>query len=123
MAIREKITGVSYDELLGGPELPVLTKNVTIVSGAGKLVRGTVLGRITASGKYQTVQLSTSTDGSQIADCVLTGAVDASSADVVATVYVSGRFNREKLTVLATDTVAKHEDELRDKNIYLTSLK
>lgn len=123
MAIRETIAGVTYDELIGGPELPLMTKNVTVVSGSGALTRGAILGKITASGKYEMVQLAAGTTGSQIADCILAADVDAASADAVATVYVSGRFNREKLIVRSTDTVELHEDELRDKNIYLTSLK
>lgn len=36
--------------------------------------------------------------------------------------YMSGVFNREKLIVGDGDTAAQHEDELRDKNIYLTKL-
>lgn len=123
MAIRETITGVKYDELIGGPEIAILNKNVTIVKGAGILTRGTVLGKITESGKYEQVQLAAITTGSQLADCILAADVDATSADAVATVYISGRFNREKLIVRSTDTVDAHESELRDKNIYITSLK
>jgi len=37
----------SYDGLIGGIDPDLLTKNVTIVLGAGSLVRGTVLGKIT----------------------------------------------------------------------------
>jgi len=55
--------------------------NITIVSGAGVLVAGTVLGKITASGKY-TDSPATGADGSQTAVAVLAYDVDATSADV-----------------------------------------
>ncbi|TWA73944.1 bacteriophage lambda head decoration protein D [Azospirillum brasilense] len=53
---------------------------ITIVSGAGKLAAGTVLGKITASGKY-TASPATGSDGSQTAAAILLAPVDATSAD------------------------------------------
>jgi hypothetical protein len=58
---------------------------VTIVSGAGALAAGTVLGKITASGKY-TAYSDAAADGSQAAAAILCDAVDATSADQLATV-------------------------------------
>ncbi|WP_197520297.1 head decoration protein, partial [Paraburkholderia tropica] len=49
------------DQLIAGPK-QIVTRNVTITGGP--YVRGTVLGQITASGKF-TIALSASTDGSQ----------------------------------------------------------
>ncbi|WP_094607740.1 hypothetical protein SPSIL_008980 [Sporomusa silvacetica DSM 10669] len=109
-----------YDGLIGGCNPAVSTKNVTIASGAGKLVRGTVLGVITTSGKYTTVN-STNTDGSQTAKAILVYDVDATSADVITPVYWAGPFNREALVFGGTDTADTHEDALRDVNILLTS--
>lgn len=109
-----------YDGLIGGTTPPILTKNVVIVSGSGKLPRARVLGKITTDGKYTSVD-STKTDGSQTAKAILTYPVDATTTDVVATVYWSGPFNRQRLTFGGTDTVDKHEDALRDVNIILTS--
>ncbi len=112
----------AYDGLIGGANPEIFEKNVVIASGAGKLVRGTVLGKITTGGKYKKVD-STSSDGSQTAKAILKYPVDATSADVVATVYWSGCFNRGKLIVGGTDTADTHEDALRDVNIILTSAK
>ena len=112
----------SYDGLIGGANPDLVTKNIVISSGAGILVRGTVLGKITVGGEYKKVD-STAADGSQIAKCVLMSGVDATSADVVATVYWSGRFNREHLVFGGTDTADTHEESLRDVNILLTSEK
>ena len=121
MAIRETMTGCSYDELIGSTGITLITKNVTIAKGA-TLKRGTVLGKNSTSGLYSTVAKSSMTDGTQTADCILARDVDATAADTVATVYVSGVFNREKLIVGDGATAAQHEDERRDKNIYLTKL-
>ena len=112
----------TFDNLIGGAEPALITKNLTVASGAGALARGTVLGKITASGKFVKVN-SASSDGSQTANCVLAAAVDATSADAVATVYVTGMFNIEALTFGGTDTYATHADTLRDLGIYLTSEK
>ena len=49
--------------------------------------------------------------------------VDATEADAVGTVYVKGRFTREKIGLAESDTVEAHEAELRLRNIYFTALK
>ncbi|MBP2655883.1 MAG: hypothetical protein H6Q73_3452 [Firmicutes bacterium] len=207
------IASFEYDGLIGGCDPAVLTENVTIVSGAGALKRGTVLGKITkgaitaaaktagntgdgtcetlslgteakvgvykvacttaateggtfsvidpdgfrltdatvgtaytgvinftltdgstdfvvgdefditvaaGSGKYKIVN-SVNTDGSQTAKRILAYAVDATSADVIGTVYQRGMFNRENLIFGGTDTSDDHEDALKDVDILLTS--
>lgn len=53
---------------------------ITIVSGAGKLGAGTVLGKITASGKF-TILAPGASDGSQLAAGILWADVDATAAD------------------------------------------
>ncbi len=108
MSIRVTETGISFEELIGGHEITALEKNISITSGTA-LARGSVLTATGAlAGKGDT------------ASYVL--ALDVSETDTVATVYTSGMFNREKLIVAAEDTVDSHEAELRDVNIYLTSL-
>ena len=115
------VVGTSnYDELFADANPAPRTKNVTVVSGAGALKRGTVLGEITESGKF-TIVNSANTDGSQTGNCILAADVDATSADAVATVYLSGAFNAGKLVVGGTDTISKHEAALRDLNIYIVS--
>lgn len=58
-------------------------EQIVVISGAGKVDSGTVLGKITASGKYKPVTVAAS-DGSQNAAGILLVAVDATSADAAA---------------------------------------
>ncbi|WP_425057626.1 hypothetical protein SCACP_21430 [Sporomusa carbonis] len=111
-----------YDGLIAGTDPAIFTANEIIATGTGVLPRGRVLGKVTATGKLVSVD-STKTDGSEKPYAILAYPVDATSADVVATVYKSGVFNREKLSFGGTDTASQHEDALRDLNIYLTSVK
>lgn len=62
-------------------------EQVTIASGAGKLLAGTVLGKVTASGKYIAYD-DNNADGSQTAVAILYADTDATSADKQATVIV-----------------------------------
>lgn len=62
-------------------------ETVTILSGSGKLLAGTVLGKITASGKYKPYD-NDNTDGTQTAAAILVYDVDATSADVAAVAIV-----------------------------------
>lgn len=56
-------------------------EEITVVSGAGVLSAGQVLGEITASGKY-TAYAPAATDGTEVAAGILYGQVDAAIADV-----------------------------------------
>ena len=60
-------------------------KQVTIASGAGSLLTGTVLGALTAGGKY-VKHVNGAADGTQTAVAILLNAVDATSADQQAVV-------------------------------------
>lgn len=103
------------DNLLAG-EYPAVTDIVTILSGQN-LARGTVLGKVTASGKHVIVN-SANVDGSQAPVAVLAEACDASGGDKQALVFLSGAFNEDALVFGGTDTVATHRAALRDLNIY-----
>lgn len=119
----QNVSTQEYDGLIGGTYPHIITAGATIVAKAGALKRGTVLGKITASGKY-TIANSANADGSQTGSAILINDVDASgSSDVTAEVYVSGMFNADKLIFGGSDTRAKQEDNLRLHDIYLTAEK
>lgn len=109
---------LTRDNLVAGT-FPQITETATIVSGAGALARGTVLGKITASGKLVTVDSAGTDDGRRAPYAVLAEAVDATSADKVAGVYLSGEYNEDALVFGGTDTKDTHRAELRKLGIYL----
>lgn len=57
-------------------------ETVTIVSGTAAFSAGTVLGKITASGKYKPFD-DDNVDGSETAACIALADVDASAADAL----------------------------------------
>ena len=114
MAIKETMAGVAYDELFGGAEVEVLTRNVMLASGQN-VKRGTLLG-VTA-GKYAIAAKG----GKAVA--VAAEDINPTSADTAGTAYITGYFNREKRIAASGDTVTAHEEELRDAGIFLTSMK
>ena len=103
------------DNLLAG-EFPRIVELAT-VSG-GKYARGTILGKITASGKC-TICTSAATEGAKDAYAILAEAVDTSEKDKQAVVYLTGEFNAAALTVGSGLTVDGLKDALRAKSIFI----
>lgn len=110
MAIREVID-IKQDQLIGGPEIPILLKNVTLTAGTA-MKRGTLM-TVTGTAAVATAKAA-------VANAILSCDVDDKAT--VATVYVSGRFHREYLIAASEDTVDAHEEELRNAGIFLTSV-
>ncbi len=96
---------------------PLRSRKVTIITGQN-LNRGAVLGKITASGKYN-LSLSTAVDGSETPDLVLSEDCDATAADKEAMAYETGDFDTTALTLGAAHTVASITEGLRVKGIHL----
>lgn len=112
------ITSESYspDNLLAGG-FPIVTTEITVISGQN-LVRGAVLGKITASGKYN-LSLSAAGDGSEVPIAILSEDCDASGGDKVAIAYLTGEFNEDAITIGTAHTVASIRAGLRDLGIHL----
>ena len=104
------------DQLIAG-QFPIITGNVTVTGGA-IFKRGSVLGRITASGLY-TLVTAAATDGSQNPSVVLVMDVDATAGDVIGGVYKTGEFNKNKLILGTGVTLDAIEDPLRIYSIFL----
>jgi len=78
-------------------------ETVTIVSGTAALVAGAVLGKITATGKYQDYDAGES-NGAETAVAVLCAPVDASAADVDGVAIVrDAEVDHEELTYTGTE--------------------
>ena len=103
------------DALIAGNAHLLVGRTVTIITGQN-LTRGAVLGKITASGKYN-LSLSAAVDGSQTPDLVLAEDCDATAADTQALAYERGDFNANALTLGTAHTVASIRDGLRAKGI------
>jgi hypothetical protein len=97
-------------------DYPLVT-DIVIVD-AGNLAVGSVLGKITATGKYILCD-SGAADGSEVAQCILAEAADATGGDVNAVIYLSGAFDENQLVFGGADTADTHRVALRGKNIYL----
>lgn len=108
------------DNLFAGHVMPKVTDTGVIASGQN-LSRGALLGRITASGKLKLVDKN-ATDGSQTVYAVLAEAVDATTDDKTATIFLTGEFNENALTVAAENTVAEHKAAARNIGIFIKSV-
>ena len=115
----QNLDSFTPDNLFAGHEIPVLVKGVTLEAGQGKLKRGTVLGKVTATGKYKVVN-SANADGSKVADCILADDVDTTTGDVTAVAYRTGHFNRQALAFGGSDKADTHEARLRELGIFLS---
>lgn len=105
------------DQLSGGNEHLLVGQKVTVITGQN-ILRGAVLGKITASGKYN-LSLSAAADGSEVPDLILAEDCDASGSDVEALAYARGDFNQNALTIGTAHTIASIKEGLRVKGITL----
>lgn len=106
----------SADLLIGGDH-PIRTLGITIASGQN-LLRGALLGKVTATGKY-ILSLSAASDGSQTPVGILGEDVNATAGDVVSFEYVAGDFNSNKMTFGTGHTAASVREALHARSIYL----
>lgn len=104
------------DQLVAG-DLKVVSKTVTI-TGSALFKRGTVLGKITASGKY-TISLSAAADGSQNPAAILADDTDATGGDVNGGIYQMGEFNGNALILGTGQTLNGVTAALEAFNIYV----
>lgn len=106
------------DQLLSGP-LQVVTDTVTVLTGAAAIYkRGTVLGVVTASGKY-TLSVATAADGSQVPKAILVDDVNATAADVLAGVYLMAEVNQSRIIFDPSWTLVTLKTALRPFGIFL----
>jgi hypothetical protein len=91
------------DQLYSG-DFPRVNEAETVILGQS-IVRGDVLGKITASGKL-TKMVAAAGDGSENFYAVAVEDIDASAADKVGIVGKTGSFNETVLTFGAATTIA-----------------
>jgi hypothetical protein len=103
------------DQLIAGT-LQLVTDTGIITGGAYK--RGTVLGVVTASGKY-TLSVKTATDGSEKPAAILVDDVDASTTDQNGGLYLMGEFNQNRIIFDNSWAVPALKTALRPLAIFL----
>lgn len=104
------------DKLISS-EHQIVSRQITLITGQN-LARGAVLGKITASGKYN-LSLSAAADGSQTPDAVLAEATDATAGDKVTVAYFVAGVNETELVLGTAHTVDTIREGLRVKGIHL----
>lgn len=104
------------DQLISGP-LQVVT-DTGIIAKAGILKRGTILGKVKASGEY-VLSKKDSTDGSEIPCAILVDDVNTTEDSVSGGVYLMGEFNQNRIIVDDTWTAAELKDALRPFSVFL----
>lgn len=117
MSASYSTTSFTPDNLIAGEFDDLVGEKITLLSGQN-LTRGTVLGKVTASGKYK-ISLAADTIGSETPDLILAEDCDASGGDKSAIAYSRGDFNAQKLTIGTGHTIASIKEGLRVKNIIL----
>ena len=106
------------DGIIAGED-DLQTRQITLITGQN-LKRGSVLGKITASGKFN-LSLSAAGDGSQVPAAILAEDTDASGGDKVTVAYFGGVFDENALTYGTAHTKASVREQLRDYGIKLQS--
>lgn len=115
-AFNNAVGSYTHDNLIGGDAVNMVTESIIV--DTGNLVRGAVLGRITATGKY-VLSASAAADGSQTPVAILAEDANATTADVVTIGYMTGEFNGTALTLGAGHTLASVAAALRDVGIFI----
>ncbi|MBF0487549.1 MAG: head decoration protein [Nitrospirae bacterium] len=103
--------------LLAGDHDPIQIP-VTTASDASAMVLGTVLGRVTATGKYKGYAAGNS-DGTQVPRAILARDVDSPAGNTAVTAYVHGEFNANALTGLDAAATLK----LQEFGIFIKEVK
>jgi hypothetical protein len=110
----------AHDNLIAG-DMPRVSEKQTVLSGAGALAAGTVLAKDSGNAnKLVPVNDASGTASIQTPYAILADAVDATSADAEAVVFLSGHFNETALTFGGDDTADDHRAALRGLGIFTT---
>lgn len=120
MNLVNKTGEFKYDGLIADASLPVLEAAVSIESGQGVLLRGSVLGK-TAAGKVILVGGATTATAEYIlADDIDTGS--SVSTPITVITYVSGAFNRKALIIDGAGKIEDYETDLKKFGLYLKAV-
>jgi hypothetical protein len=98
----------TYDELVAGETVSV---SGTVLTGQGVLIRGTILGKDGATGKW--ARATTPPAGILVHD------VDTSAGDVTGIIHTQGKYKDNVIILPAGKTLAETRTALWDTGVYL----
>lgn len=105
------------DQLVSGT-LQLVTDTGVIAQATAIHLRGTVLGKIKASGQY-IKSVKTATDGSEVPVAILVDNVDSTAAAQRGGAYLMGQFNQNSIIYDNSWTLAELKTALRPYSIFL----
>ncbi len=106
------------DNLIAGDTKKITPINATMLDGEAAAIRGALLGKVTASGKFR-LSKTANGDGSEVPSAVLADDVDASGGDEPASIYLTGEFNENVMVFGTGHTADNTRDALHEKSIFL----
>lgn len=106
------------DQLVAG-DFPLVTRTVTVAISQ-TIVRGHLLGRVTATGQY-VISLSAASDGSQTPVAIAADAITTAGSTATTGVYETGEFNEAAITFGASHTADSVRAALTARGIHLKS--
>ncbi|MGE4773913.1 head decoration protein [Yersinia enterocolitica] len=105
------------DQLIAGT-LQLVTDTAVIAQAAEIHLRGTVMGKITASGEY-IKSVKDADDGSEVPIAILVDNVDTTTTAQRGGIYLMGQFNQNVIIHDALWTLAELKTALRSYSIFL----
>ena len=101
-------TSTTYDELAAGE---TISQSGMVLTGQGKLIRGTILGQNSTSGKWARAE--------RPAKGILTHDLDTTAGDVVGVIHVQGKYKDNVIVLPDAITLAQVRQEMWDTGVYL----
>ncbi|MDE6727763.1 MAG: hypothetical protein K2J80_07465 [Oscillospiraceae bacterium] len=115
--LSKTIAVMESDDLIVGTQPPCRAGGATVKKGAGELRRGTIMAK-GSDGLLDVLGKDTEAE----AYGILTDDINAADEDLSTTIYISGKFNSNKITVADGYTITeKDKDTLRKYGIELTA--
>ncbi len=115
--LSKKTAAMEPDDLVVGTQPPLRTVGATVKGGAGELKRGTIMAK-GADGLLDILGKDTEAE----AYGILTDDINAADGDQPAVIYISGKFNANKMIAADGYTITeKDKDTLRKYGIELTA--
>jgi hypothetical protein len=106
----------AFDNLIGGSQKPIVQRDGTVAAGQS-CARGTLVGKLTSSGKWQLIDFQALASYDDVG--ITVEALDTTGGETNSTFYVEGEFNENGVTFGYGDDADDWRETLADHGIYL----